>query len=231
MPLVKVPEEHYQGLALIVALNDQTAGEFITALEQASPKLYPSDIVVEIGPKIPSIKPDDLETIVDTLHTLYLTKLHHELSPESLAEDVCEALAEDEEQDTGFTSENREVFKERLTRLLNIESLTVLAKAFSVFRNQENMYCTARIVTDIRAVFGSNPEAPPPAAVLIHMVNLSYHHEGKLRDFYLALDADNVQELREVLDRADIKAKSLRSLLRGSKVVSLDAEANHYGRD
>ena len=57
---------------------------------------------------------------------------------------------------------------------------------------------------------------------MVHMLNLSYHHEGELKELYIAMDTLDVEVLREVLDRADLKRQSLKSLLKKLGVTYLD---------
>src|SRR5215217_6059850 len=121
MAEITIPENEYEGLAMLLSLSDESANELITALEQSPPKLFPSDLVLELVPKVPSIEPLDLDEIIDTLHTMYLTKVHHDIPPAELAESICDAIEEIDEEDLEeieleFIPEKREPFKERLTR-------------------------------------------------------------------------------------------------------------------
>src|ERR1044072_1060421 len=99
MAQVTIPEDHYEGLAVLISLNDESANQLITALEQAPPKLYPSDLTIELIPKVPSIKPDDVDQIIDALHTMSLTKAHHDIPSEELATSVCDAIEELQENE------------------------------------------------------------------------------------------------------------------------------------
>ena len=64
-------------------------------------------------------------------------------------------------------------------------------------------------MTDVRPVFGSDTKAPPAAAVLVHMLDLSYQKDGDIKHLYIAMDSMDIDTLRETLDRAETKAESL----------------------
>jgi hypothetical protein len=75
-----------------------------------------------------------------------------------------------------------------------------------------------------RPVFGSDPAVRPVGAVLTHTLKIRYH-EGDLRDhreFYVVLDSNDLDELRDIIQRAQTKDKSLRELLKSAQLPTLD---------
>lgn len=220
---IQIPDSDLEGLSALFSLSKENADKLSNALEQAPTKLYPAHLVIELTAKIPEIDPEDLNNILNVLYNLHRTKLFIDVSSEDLAEDICDSL-ENEEELFEFSPESREQFKQRLIRLLNIEPLTIRAKAATLLRNQENMFCSAEVMTDMRPIFGQDPEMAPQALVVVHMLNLRYHNGGEVKEFYVALDSEDIQSLKDILDRAEVKEESLRSTFKDLGIPFLEAE-------
>ena len=117
---------------------------------------------------------------------------------------------------------DREAFKKKLLRFFELNTLFVSAKALGILQSNENVFRSARIVTDVRPVFGLDAKAPPAAAVLVHMLDLIYQKDGEIKHLYVAMDSLDIDILREALDRAEDKAESLKPLIKNSGVAFLD---------
>jgi hypothetical protein len=135
-------------------------------------------------------------------------------------EDVCDAVNESGIVTPRLSDDDCVAFKRRLSDLLSTDVFSIGAKALVLSREQERTFCRARIITDIRPVFGADVTQQPKAAVLIHTFRISYHEGNLLRDFYVLLDSEDIEALRELLDRADAKAKSLESVIKAANVTS-----------
>lgn len=73
----------------------------------------------------------------------------------------------------------------------------------------------------MRPVF-RQPNAKPIGSVINHTLKIEYHEDGDHKDFYVALDAQDLSELKGVLERAETKAISLRSFLKQSEMPDLN---------
>jgi hypothetical protein len=138
-------------------------------------------------------------------------------------EDVCDVV-EEGDYSIGLDEETKEHLKERLTKLLDNQAILVAAKARLVFIEHEHYLCYARIVTDIRPVFGLDVSRKPRAAMIAHTLKLVYH-EGKGKDtkeFFVALDPSSLDRLSELIERAKAKEETLKSVLGTADVQYLD---------
>jgi len=79
-------------------------------------------------------------------------------------------------------------------------------------------------MTDIRPIFGDDATEVPAAAVLTHMLKIQYYHNGEPNDFFVVLDNLNLWTLRQVIERAEEKAATLRSLIKATDITYLDPE-------
>ena len=176
-----------------------------------SPKLFPQQITNELSSKVKDMSPEDVSAIISTIISLNGHRAHDDGTPEDLANFVVETAT-----DSNISFGDPETVKKRLQRFFELEILFVSAKALTILQSNENIFRGARIVTDVRPVFGSDPSAPPAAAVLVHMLDLSYQKDGDIKHMYIATDSMDIAILGEALDRAATKAESLKPLIKGT---------------
>jgi hypothetical protein len=212
LPLLEIPKEDRAGLTNLRKMSEDSFAALIIELER-SPDSTPS---------IPGFSSEETESLKNSIDTMYTVRTYTAVPVEELVSDVCEALKADNELPLGDESK----FRDRLLRILSIDALNVAAKAVLLQNEHEHDFCSARILTDARPVYGEDPVAPPAAMIVTHTLKLTYHQGagGRLHEIYLAFGSRDLQELRDVLDRAEAKAKSLRDILEGSKIRFIDPQ-------
>jgi hypothetical protein len=219
-----IPEEYEAGYAKLIALDESVIEQFTEVLRAAPMVLRPIDLASTIAEHLAgSIEDDDVYEIIQMLVSLYPVEDDFE-SNEQLAEEICEAVVESDSEKLSLPEGDRERFKQRLIKLLDIDSVRVASKANVLLHEYERVVCNARVMTDIRPVFGVSPDAPPKAALIVHTLKINYHDAEGLKEFYVAMDSDEMDQLMYVLDRADAKSKSLRAVLDAAKLPHVDAE-------
>lgn len=221
MAEITIPEPYVAGLKIILSLSNESTAELVSALQRIPAKVFPYALANEIASNVRGIPLDDLSKVIETLQSLYFSNLDYEAPAEIMAEDVSQVAAQKE----ALSKEDREKFRDRLAKLLDIESLRIVTKALRVLRNNQNVFHEARIITEIRPVFASDVEESPPAAVILHMLNITCHGTDGHKELFIALDTDDVEVLRDVIDRADAKAVSLKSVLSKSGIVYLETDS------
>src|SRR5690606_37680681 len=96
-----------------------------------------------------------------------------------------------------------------LTRALDLrDSVGVTSKAWVVIREYERTYCSGRVLTDLRPVFGLDSDQPA-AFVVAHNLRISFHRGDELEEFFVALRSKDLQDLKQVLERASQKDRQL----------------------
>jgi hypothetical protein len=103
----------------------------------------------------------------------------------------------------------RNVFSE----FLDVTPLRVSTKASSLLTDGERGFIRAKVITDIRPVFGerlSDPEIE--AAFALHTLRITYHSkEGG--EFHVSMCTRDLIELKKVIDRAILKAEGLSKVM------------------
>jgi hypothetical protein len=216
-----IPEKYKNGVVKLLELSEDSFRQIISAFEGVGPKLFPDDLSSQVISKIKGVSSEDLSEMIATLMSLSSYRIYDDSTAEELADQVVQAATE-----AGLpikSNKERIAFKDRLIKFFELNTLYVSAKALGILQSNENLFCTARILTDIRPVFGSDPKVAPTAAVMVHMLDLSYHKKtGEVQHLYIAMDSLDIETLREALDRAEMKTESLKPLIKKAGVEFLD---------
>jgi hypothetical protein len=180
-------------------------------------------LALKIAPKVRAAPQDDIEDILETLNALYGARAWFALPAADFAEIVRRAAEESGAEELRLPSGNGERLEERLAQLLDIGTLDATRKARDLLVEHEHTLHSARILTDIRPVFGPNPDDDPTGALIVHMLKLSYHDESEdVKEIYIALDTGDSDYLIDMFRRAESKAESLKRVLERAKVPYID---------
>ena len=136
---------------------------------------------------------------------------------QEIAKDVAIAAREI----PNFTFDESIDFIQRLASLLVLDSLNTTAlKAKELQLESERTFCEARIITDIRPVFGDNIDEAP-TIMIVHTLKIGFH-VPEHKDMYVALDAADIIGLKKTLGRAEEKANKLKTILDAAGIRSID---------
>jgi hypothetical protein len=156
---------------------------------------------------------------------LYVTNDRFFVSKEDFASQICDAAEATGDASLKPKDGNWDDFKAFLCKILSLEkTLGISSKAQEIMLEHGHIFCRARIVTDLRPVFGSRVEGGPIAGIIVHSLKLTYHESGNpdTKDTYLALDHKDMEKLRELLVRASRKEKSLKATAKKGGVNVLE---------
>ena len=125
----------------------------------------------------------------------------------------------------GLGDDERGDLAVRVKGLIDRRSTQLLHKSLALMREHESIFLDARIMTDIRPVFGGDVSEELDAVVLTHSLKIDFIEEGRRRRFHVALDQSDLQVMKSVLERAIEKATSLRQTLESADIANLTLEA------
>lgn len=112
----------------------------------------------------------------------------------------------------------------KLEYLLSRKQIYYSSKAEDLLNDYGNAFVLSRVVSDIRPIFDIDLNEEIKAAMIIH--NLTIHYQSDNEPFHknitLTLSPKNIKELREILNRAEVKEINLKSVLEKSNVVYLN---------
>jgi hypothetical protein len=212
MPDLSIPKKDRRGLVILLKIPDKAFQAIMLKLDRSPVSI----------PKIDSLSAEDSELLFDAIKTLYRVHAHHdEISLDEFVSDICEALREHSE----LIIDEEPRFRDRLENILKINAPRIAAKAISIGYEYEHLFCSARIITDARPVYGDNVSESPAAMVITHNLKITYHGApGELKEIFIGLGSEDIRELRTVLDRAEEKAKSLQAAFGVAKLKFIDPQ-------
>ena len=119
-----------------------------------------------------------------------------------------------------------DLIRRYLGKFLSTESLIVTSKAFDVLTEHEHTVHDLRIITDLRPIFKESsleePVGAPVAAVITHTLKISYHRGREVAEFFLALDDQDIDLLKQLFARAEAKESSLKQILKKSGIPCIE---------
>jgi hypothetical protein len=184
------------------------------ALEAVPIARDPKQATERAAPTVHSIPVDDLGPIVDAVYALYRVREFTDSTPETFLADLVESIRTSSHVDPPLRPEEVNRVRERFRRFLSIDRLSALSKAYRLQRDGERIYCEAKILSDIRPVFGSEVSAKPNGAVVTHALKLTYHEGRDHGEVFVVMDSEDLTALRSVIDRAQVKDTTLRNLMK-----------------
>lgn len=220
MPSINIPDRYKPGLAVLANLSDDAFSKLEATLKTAPSPREQKELTAWISTEANGITPGNLKRLVETLASLYRLRVKSSVTAEQLATDVAEAASKDDEIKASV-----EPLQSRLTSLLGLGSLDLIdAKAKELQLENEHTFCDARIVTDLRPVFGGNVTESPEAMIIVHTLKLGFHDSRSQQhnEMFIGIDSDDIAKLMDILLRAQEKAKTLKRSLDSVGIRSVD---------
>jgi hypothetical protein len=222
MPTLQIPKKFESGLAELLTLPDEIISEIIQAIEHAPLVSRHGDLVEAVSKGVKNSPKETLDQIISVLTSLSLIRSNANLSIKKIATDVTESMQKSSSDVLQSTEEGYERFKLRLEKLLSSKALYITAKAKEISQEYEHTFCSARVLTDLRPIFSEEVGETPIAGVVIHNLKLVHHSEEEHKEFYVALDSEDIASLIQSLQRAQEKAKSLDLLFKSANLLQIN---------
>lgn len=199
--------------------------QLLSALDETPLVMNPDALSEHLASGVEEMSRDEINDILWSLISVYSLREEFDLSTSEAVEHIAQAMQESHSEKLRLSEEERTQFEERLVAILSSGKLDLIGKASALTLEHEHFMREARIVTDIRPVFGSDPSSRPDGAVIVHTLRLTYTDDNnQRRDFYVAMDSVDVRNLQDSLKRATEKADSLKLILDAAKISFIDLE-------
>lgn len=218
MPKIKfIPERYEEGFKKISSIDEELFKDVIEGLS-SSPLVSSLGELSENIAKQKKINDNDISEIFYSAGSL-TPFIETEENLDEISEDVSTIAIEEQIID----ERNKKKFKTRLNLLLRSKQLFYASKVNGLLTEYGNVFLQSRVVTDIRPVFGINPNDVPEAGIIIHNLHIHYQDdsEGAHKDLYIALDSTDIKNLKATLIRAEAKENSLQILYDKTGLINL----------
>ncbi|MCX6234783.1 MAG: hypothetical protein NT175_08675 [Bacteroidetes bacterium] len=217
MTSYRIPDDVKKGFTILLKSPQKKIDSLISELAKIPKGLLPSEITEYISKKKVFSK-DDPSYIVKVLLSLYTLKESETKPLSEIVINIQSALNEAED----ITPKPNENFINNFIQLLSLKTIGLTCKAFSLLMEYEKTYVESRIITDIRPVFTDDLEENIDMGVIVHNLRIEYHKgQSTHEEIFIALDSDDLRELKERVIRAEKKEKAIRTYF-AEKISFLD---------
>lgn len=199
-------------------LDDSSMLESIlTGLESARPALSAMALAEDVAQRT-AVDFVATKRIIRTL--LHMSGTYRNFSPgerSNAAEIFFQSLSADPNQ--------RERFENLFERIVKISALELTGKALSVLTDNQNVFRSARTLSEIRPVFREDG-LEADALLILHQLKLEYtegppHQLKSSKELFIAMDHDDLLLLKEVVERALLKHERIAALVSKLDVTHL----------
>jgi hypothetical protein len=222
MEIPPIPERYVPGFNILINLTDEQVESFVNALSKAKPALNPAQLAEQLEGQVVGLDEEDIEEILLAVGSIYsLRDILEEAAPHAenfISDSVRETdgIIIPESWDDGR-------FVSMLKRILAFEpALGITVKAMDLLRDHERMFCSARMITDIRPIFPQDVKKGPGGSVIVHQLKISYHQDSDIKEFFVAMDSEDIAELKRILERAAEKSQVIKKQLSFARIPYLD---------
>jgi hypothetical protein len=200
-------------VAALAVLPENAFVDFLDLLQKGASAENQKALAAQFESLAPSLRNSSLPEIIFAVASLQSVQANAHVPPETFASDIWDSLITDAPQ--LITGIEGETLKSRVSLVVEAKAIHLISSKIADLRTEvERSFCKARIFTDVRTAFGEDPEQPPSAMTILHNLQITYHDEaGRHKEFYVTLDDDELSDLKEVIERAEKKKRTLEELL------------------
>jgi hypothetical protein len=226
---ITIPERELPGLRAIAHTDILLLERLAEALPQEPPTVDPDPLARAVAART-GVDAAVVERVVPALWRLALVQRRFEVAPDDFLRTLSARLSELGPE--RWSANDAEAWAQRqnaISRMLVSDGpLATGAKAADLLMEQQLVFCTARILSDLRPVFNEAAEALQ-GFLPFHTLAVTYHEGGETKTIYFAMDASDLKRLARQIDRAQRKERILRDDLQASGRRTIQTEPDKDG--
>jgi len=220
--ITRIPKAYQRGFAKIKELSSSDVEAITASLAKASATSTGGlkDLISAVARDMNAMKREDIEGVIKALYSLYVYRVDAETPLSELVSELTHAMLASGEESLALSEEGKGEFENKITKLLSVDTVAVASKVEHLKFEYPNTFRDARILSDIRPIF-AKPDERPVGAAITHTLKIEYHGGDEHKEFYVTLDAEDLQKMKKIFERAEAKVSSLRTLLKGANLPDL----------
>lgn len=224
--LTWITEYWKEPLKLLLSLDLEHLQAMAESIRGAVDSTSKTLFVESVSARVDASNPERLKPVVRMLVDLEMTRAEDFIAPKMFAEAVVEVGRTDEDLRNELPNHSDSDWDKVVSVVSEFfscpDTLGAVSKGSDIVFQNERIFYRARILTELRPVFGDSPETPPKAFVVQHTLRIHYSSQSETRSIYFALDSEDLKNLTETLDRAIKKDRTLRSHIQSNNMIIFD---------
>lgn len=220
---LNIPREARQKLAAIVQVSDDGFRELLRFL-QSHIESFGAIANVREAAKSLAHSRDVAPDIVQAVMPLLVNQIAEGKKAEDVVAAVLAALHRGQTPAAPLTTPKElALLKLRLGLILTDNAIVLKAKAMTLVNERSSLFSKAKIVSDLRPVFGAGKRGSKQveACSIIHTLVLTCGEGGQLVKRHIALDSSDLAALKAVIERAQSKEIGLSAFIEAAKVSKI----------
>lgn len=194
-------KQRIKALLEILGLEQQHFEKLIASLERASYTLGKTAFIRQVS-RESGISEDAADEV------FILGIFNEDEDPSAFASGIIQAIKE--------SSFEQHLQEESLLKRVRLILKTIYPhrskfKAFNLYFENKSVFQDSRIITDVRHVFNDNSLTKTGTALLFHVLRINYKEDEIKKDFFVSLEQEDLENLKESIYRAEEKTKQLLS--------------------
>jgi hypothetical protein len=213
--MLSIPESSHEAVERLVSLDDKTAEQLLAGMSLKPHCLDLKCVFKQVSEKTGIARPE-ADELVRVLLSMYMVRYDQDLSVSEMISELRDAI-ESMDRPGLASAFAQPAIQSRFERLLSLESsFGMVVKGMALLRDHPCHFNAARIITDARPIFLGDVGKGPESFLVRHTLKLEVRENGEEKEWYLALDSDDLERLRNAIDRALAKEKTLTSALKAA---------------
>lgn len=199
--MLRIPESGRPGVEKLTGLSADELDEVSEALEKGEPHLEIGDYVASV-PDVQSVTKDEIKDILTVLFNIHAVHDDLRKTVDTVTDEFMRAISR-----LKLAVKDEKAVANFINRCLRSHGpFGITAKAAKILSEHSHDYLGSRILSDVRPIFSTEPDREMLAALIVHNLRFNYHDGELHRDFYIALDSKQLDELEMAIKRAKAKA-------------------------
>jgi hypothetical protein len=225
-----IPESAYEPIRDLVEMTPEDFEAFMAALTAAAPSISPASLTRDISRSVaPRLSRSLVTALVNEIMTLEYLKQDSEMHPTEFASAISASALEAASDEFKFTPEDARALTERLFKIFTSDRvLELTTKSNAVMTDYDNLFYSAKILTDARPVFNDDASKLEGMGI-VHMLRIHFGHNNNHEDFFTALDSIDLKKLKALIERAEKKSELLQAMFKANNIIYLDVEEPNAG--
>lgn len=212
MSRLQIPESHREGFKLLSSLSESDFKKLLNTLSNIDRDTSPDRLLSTITQET-EIKKNISSEITKILFSIYSLKEGFNNNISELANELLIAL-HNLNIEIGDKSEWNKL-ELRLEKLLSFDQTIGNAfKALQLLSDYDKILFESKIITDVRPAFNDKDNISTDTALIVHNLKIGYHKNDRQKEMYLALDSNDLNELKNNIERAMKKEREIKNTLK-----------------
>jgi hypothetical protein len=223
---IRIPSEDQEALGELMRMPPESLAKVQAAIDRCQLQSRRGDLTDQVTEQLAlQAGGFNAERVAKVLVSLYFLRASYEMTAAEVAEEVIDAIKTAPSPGYGELPKDLAASLKSLTQLLSNDSTLGLSVKASFLSYQSPRHIRqARIITDARPVFHSDPSSGPAAFVITHTLQIEYHEDGREREWFGVVDHEDLDTLAKAVERARTKEKTLRNSLTLGNVPVVDGD-------